>query len=130
MTTLGRWRRCQIGLPNVTIMSGVNRCTSVGQKYNELVEFADHLEMKFDAVAVWDDDDVYLPDLLATHAEILANRTWSNAVSIVSAYFQHRKSSMPLVAFHGSIAVRRDLLAKVLGSTLLARPSIRSICRC
>ncbi len=35
----------------------------------------------YDAVAVWDDDDIYLPEHLAVHVQVLATSPWSKALT-------------------------------------------------
>lgn len=110
---LGTLNETLVDSPDVMIMSTPHRSSSVGQKYNVMAAFAGMpmaMDMDFDAVAVWDDDDVYLPEHLATHAEILENHNWSKPSSIVSAYFDPPKIEAAHGRFHGSIAVRRDLL--------------------
>jgi hypothetical protein len=110
---LGTLDETKVDLPNVTIMSTPHRSSSVGNKYNVMVAFADKvLGIEFDAVAVIDDDDIYLPSHLSTHASILQNHGWSKPSSIISAYHEPPAIESARGRFHGSIAVRRDLLIK------------------
>lgn len=97
-------------IPNVAVMSTTKRSPSIGEKYNEMLRCVDGID--YDAVAVWDDDDVYLSGYLASHAEVLAGHAWSKPSSIVSAYFEPPKVEAAHGRFHGSIAVRRDLVEK------------------
>lgn len=97
----------------VSIISTPHRCSSVGEKYNVMLRgWEDSSRFAYDAVAVWDDDDVYLPEHLTTHAAILVEHKWSKPSSIISAYFNPPKIESAQGRFHGSIAVRRDLLEK------------------
>jgi hypothetical protein len=112
---LGTLLHCEIDEPyrsQVSILSQTARCSSVGEKYNLMLRMWHDSWFNFDAVAVWDDDDVYLLDHLSTHAAVLANHGWSKPSKIVSAYHEPPAIEDARGRFHGSIAVRRDLLGK------------------
>lgn len=100
------------GESQVSILSLPHRCSSVGEKYNEMVRTWHDSWFDYQAVAVWDDDDIYLPDYLSTHAAILGSHGWSKPSRIISAYHQPPAEEDARGRFHGSIAVRRDLLEK------------------
>lgn len=95
------------------VISTPKRAQSVGAKYNTMVDFLLDRGIRFDAVAVWDDDDIYLPDHLATHAATLRESAWSKPSQIVSAYHQPPALENAAGRFHGSIAVRRDTAIKI-----------------
>jgi hypothetical protein len=99
----------------IWIMSTHDRAPSVGEKYNMMMRTLNASDLAYDAVAVWDDDDVYLPDYLATHAEILASHPWSKPSSIVSAYFQPPMIEPAHGRFHGSIAISSTSLLHSCG---------------
>lgn len=102
--------RCCV--PGVRIMSTNVRQPSIGAKYNTMIQWLDDNEVRWDGVVVVDDDDVYNPRHWSLHAEVLADHRWSKPSRIVSAYFTPPKEEDATGRFHGSIAVRRDLIAK------------------
>jgi hypothetical protein len=113
---LGTLNGTQVDMPNVHIMSTPHRSSSVGNKYNVMVRFAELvLGLDTSMLAVWDDDDIYRPFYLCTHAEILANHSWSKPSTIVSAFHQPPATESANGRFHGSIALRRELAGKVGG---------------
>ncbi len=69
--------------------------------------------LHYDAVAVWDDDDIYLPEHLTVHAQVLATSPWSKPSQIISAYFDPPRIESAAGRFHGSIALRRDMLQEL-----------------
>lgn len=105
---LGTLAQTRCDREDVVIVSRNSRCSSVGAKYNDL--FAAMPPEDYDAIAVWDDDDIYLPDYLVTHAEVLKTAKWSKPSQIISAYFDPPRIESAAGRFHGSIAVRRDML--------------------
>jgi hypothetical protein len=112
---LGTLKDCKIAgcfESPVTILSNPDRCSSVGEKYNVMLREWHDSWFDYDAVAVWDDDDIYLPNHLSTHAAILQDHGWSKPSSIISAYHEPPAIESARGRFHGSIAVRRDLLMK------------------
>jgi hypothetical protein len=113
---LGTLEGCKIDEPynhRVSIMSSRKRSPSVGTKYNEMLEAWHDSWFDYDAVAVWDDDDIYFPEYLSTHAAILASRHWSKPSHIISAYFNPPMIESAHGRFHGSIAVRKDAVKMV-----------------
>ena len=70
-----------------------------------------------DAFVIWDDDDVYLPWHLASHAEALDNRAdWSHPAAVLSTYGIDPVSEPPRPEaaagrFHGAAAVTPECLA-------------------
>ncbi len=105
---LGTLAETRCDCEDVVIISKHRRCPSVGAKYNDL--YAAMPPEDYDAIAVWDDDDIYLPDHLATHAKVLKSARWSKPSQIISAYFEPPRVESAAGRFHGSIAVRRDML--------------------
>lgn len=95
---------------NIYIMTTPHRSRSVGHKYNVMVDFASIMIPDFEAVAVWDDDDVYLPNYLATHSLSLQEKRWSKPSTIISAYHDPPAFELSSGRFHGSIAIHRNLL--------------------
>ena len=89
-------------LNNVIIMSTNKRSHSVGAKYNLMLNYA----QGYDGVVVWDDDDIYTPQHLTSHAATLAKHPWSKPSRILSSYHQPPAQEDASGRFHGSIAIR------------------------
>lgn len=68
-----------------------------------------------DAYAVWDDDDVYLPWHLEAHAAVLLEHGWSKPSRVWTTSSGHLEQEAADGRFHGSIAIRRELLERVGG---------------
>lgn len=94
------------------LLSTVTRYPSLPAKYNAMLQYC--TEQNYDAVAVWDDDDIYLPWHLSAIAAALANGAPSAKPSVVWSMYR------PLGAqgdgpwrenaagrFHGSLAISR-----------------------
>lgn len=91
------------------------RFPSLPHKYMRLLEFA---RSDWDAAVVWDDDDIYLPWHLSTHAAALADHGWSHPSLVYSLCGAN--DGAPVVEpaagrFHGALSVRRELLEHVGG---------------
>lgn len=110
---LGTLEHTWCNLPNVYIYSTRERAPSLGEKYNMMLKYANENHAIYDAVAVWDDDDVELPDYLATHAQTLQTHRWSKPSRIISAYRNPPMEEAADGRFHGSIAIRRELVEQV-----------------
>lgn len=110
---LGTLAGCKIDEPyreHVSILSTEVRSSSVGEKYNEMIGVLESSGYEYDAVAVWDDDDIYLPSHLSSHARVMQDHRWSKPSTIVSAHFQPPQREPSNGRFHGSIAVLRGLV--------------------
>lgn len=68
-----------------------------------------------DAYAVWDDDDVYLPWHLESHHSVLERHGWSKPSHVWSTYGGDLHIEQADGRFHGSIAIRTELLERVGG---------------
>lgn len=110
---LGTLEHAWCSLPYIYTYSTRDRAPSLGEKYNIMMRLANAHHATYDAVAVWDDDDVYLTDYLATHAKTLRNHRWSKPSRIISAFHQPPMEESGAGRFHGSIAIRRDLVEEV-----------------
>jgi hypothetical protein len=110
---LGTLERTWCALPNVYVYSTRERAPSLGEKYNIMLRLANEHYASYDAVAVWDDDDCYLPDYLATHARTLQDHRWSKPSRIISAFHQPPMEEPGTGRFHGSIAISRELVEEV-----------------
>jgi glycosyltransferase involved in cell wall biosynthesis len=107
---LGNLKDCKIDAPNIFILSSNTRCSSVGFKYNLAINF---LNEEYDAISVWDDDDIYLPEYLSYHAEILKNNEWSKPSKIITAYTDPLSIENASGRFHGTLAIGKKLLIEV-----------------
>jgi glycosyltransferase involved in cell wall biosynthesis len=117
---LGTLQGCRINMPGVLVISTKHRAQSVGAKYNTMVDYLIDQQIPFDAIAVYDDDDIYLPNYLASHAQALASHFWSKPSQIISAYHQPPAVESGAGRFHGSVALWRDYanyLSRLHGQT-------------
>lgn len=110
---LGTLASTKCDIPSVIILSQSQRCSSIADKYRVILERID--SNSYDAVIVWDDDDIYLPWHLRAHAAVLAGHGWSKPSWIWSAYHNPPQLESAAGRFHGSIAIRRDLLNRIGG---------------
>lgn len=108
---LGTLSTTEGDFPNVMVMSTIKRCNSVGAKYNLMMNYSGG----YDAVVVWDDDDIYCPHHLSTHAAVLKQYLWSKPSKIISSYHQPPAEEDASGRFHGSIAIRTDYVKQVGG---------------
>lgn len=107
---LGNLHRTEVDVPGVHIFSTMRRADNLGHKYNQMFEIADSLQIRYDAVVVWDDDDIYLPHHLENHAKALQQSMWSKpsrAITDVSTTLENIGSDG---RFHGSIAAMYDVV--------------------
>jgi hypothetical protein len=119
---LGTLEECHCRIDNVTILSQSARCPSIASKYNVMLDRLtkrgfDVLDFDYDAVVVWDDDDVYLPYHLQAHAAALTMTgvDWSKPSRIWSAYHQPAEQECAAGRFHGSLAITKSLLHELGG---------------
>lgn len=106
--TLGTVER---DIPNVLVMSTNKRSHSIGAKYNLMLNYA----QDYDGVVVWDDDDVYTPQHLTSHAATLAKHQWSKPSRILSSYHRPPAQEDASGRFHGSIAIRTEFIKSLGG---------------
>lgn len=69
----------------------------------------------WDSVAIWDDDDLYLPDHLTNHAKALETFDWSHPSSVWSTYTSKPEIEVATGRFYAAAAVRRDWLEEFGG---------------
>lgn len=94
---------------NYAIISVRERCGSLPFKYRLMVEkFAAMFCRNWDAIAVWDDDDIYMPHHLELHNHRLQTKSLSYFKNILSTYTGELKLENSAGRFHGSIAFDRD----------------------
>jgi hypothetical protein len=98
------------------VQSTPSRFSSLPAKYNAMLATERVLSSScWDAVAVWDDDDVYLPNYLSAHAEALRHREWSHPEFVWTDYTGRLAREPAAGRFHGSVVVKRELLSQLGG---------------
>jgi hypothetical protein len=119
--TFDSQREREAGEPdNWALVSSHERFPSLPAKYDYLLELALHtFAPQADAVAVWEDDDIYFRGYLSAHASALGRERLSKPTQVLT---DHRASVPKVLAmisargcFHSSMAFRRDLIEEVGG---------------
>lgn len=93
-----------------SIVSTSTRCANLGAKYNQMVAADDGWA---DAFAVWDDDDLYLPDHVANNVAAMRSPegrgtwSWSQPSNVWSTYTGSPELEASAGRFHGSLFVAR-----------------------
>jgi hypothetical protein len=105
--------------PTWRIWSTAGRYGSLPEKYAALMGLLAAWWPEWEAVAIQDDDDIYGPQWLSSHAEALRSAAWSQPSRIWSL-FGWDGQGLPALEptagrFWASAAVRRDLLERVGG---------------
>jgi len=106
----GILNECVCDLENVYIIATSKRAESLSNKYNEMVDFANKNNIEYDAVAMFDDDDVYLPKYLEAHAKTMEENMWSKPSKIISAYLNPPIIEDARGRFYGSLALTKYML--------------------
>lgn len=113
------------GGENWDMMSFRYRCDTFGQKFNRLCKMAK--DLGYDAVVVFEDDDIYLPGHVEAHAKVLASHRYSvPSRKVVDCHRKHpigllewsdlREETNPLpTGLHGSWAFWLDMWEAVGG---------------
>lgn len=85
------------------------RFPDLGSKYNALARLAIS-ELDADFLAVWEDDDIYLPWYLAAHLEAvrITGRLWSKPSRVLSLYTGSLQEEPAAGRFHASIFLTRE----------------------
>lgn len=96
---------------NWQVWSNTKKFPSLPAKYAFLVARAN--EWGADAYCAWDDDDIYLPWHLSSHARGLSTAGWSHPSKVWSLYTGSLVLESAADRFHGTLAVRRDFAERV-----------------
>lgn len=100
------------------LMRDDRRQPTLPMKYNAML-VTEAAFFDYDAVVVWDDDDIYLPHHLSAIAGVLKTNSWSHPLQVLSTYGTEPGEVPRLESaagrFHGSLAIRRDLLTNIGG---------------
>lgn len=68
------------------IVSSVSRFSTLPDKYAAMLSMLDLWWPEWEAVTIMDDDDVYGPDWLQSHADALKSAAWSHPKNILTSY--------------------------------------------
>jgi glycosyltransferase involved in cell wall biosynthesis len=99
---------------NWALLSTTNREPGIVEKYNRMLELAQEFG-PFDAIALWDDDDLYLPNHLHYHAEVLKDYELSYPSHVFSTYTGQRLIEPSGGRFWASLAIRSDAFLRTGG---------------
>jgi hypothetical protein len=90
----------------IVVQTG-SRVPTLPQKY--LLGFLECSDLDFDAVAIWDDDDLYFPHHLLNHSKALEHGPFSKPSTIYSTYTGTIQPESAAGRFWGSCAMRREV---------------------
>jgi hypothetical protein len=85
------------------------------RKYAPMLAYARQHSTPTDAWIVWDDDDVYAPWHLQAHADALELSRWSHPTWAWSTYGGLHSRHLNARHYHGSLAIRDDLMGELGG---------------
>lgn len=95
------------------LISVPHRFKTLGEKRNACAALA---SMDVDAYAIWDDDDIYMPWALQSHAKALETGEWSRpSIYLTESEDGTLKRRKTNGLFHASWAFRRSVWAEVGG---------------
>jgi hypothetical protein len=101
------------------LWSTSDRSPGIVAKYNRMLDLPfirDELERGvYDAIALWDDDDVYLPTHLEQHAKALENHELSYPSEVLSTYTQKVETEKSGGRFWASLAIRMKSFSDIGG---------------
>lgn len=101
---------------NITLVSSLQRCVGIVEKYERMIYLADYLCLEYDAIALWDDDDIYLPEHLANHAKTLQFPVdWSYPTNVYSTYGNQLRAEESGGRFWASLAITRKSFERIGG---------------
>lgn len=90
---------------DMAIITTTEREPGIVAKYNKMIELSRQFG-DFDAIALWDDDDIYLPDHLSNHAQVLQVHNMSYPSLVWSTYTGKREIESSGGRFWASLAIR------------------------
>lgn len=99
-----------------SLVSVGERFSSLPAKYHAMLELENVWQSSaWDAVMPWDDDDIYLPHHISSHAAVLAKHGWSYPEHVWSLYTGRPELEATGGRFWASCAARVDLLRRIGG---------------
>ena len=105
---------------NWALISTTSREPGIVEKYNRMLELAQEFG-PFDALALWDDDDIYLPNHLHYHAQVLKDYELSYPSRVYSTYTGQRLIEPSGGRFWASLAIRYKAFVRTGGFVLTRR---------
>ena len=111
----GRARELGEDYPQVLFVSTSVRCPGIVAKYNTMLKLVEGIE--YDAIALWDDDDLYLPTHLESHARVLRAfpNDWSYPNLVYSTYGGKPHAEESGGRFWASLAILRSSFERIGG---------------
>lgn len=97
----------------ITVVRMAERAENLLAKYQQGLSYAEVIGIKFDAVCVVDDDDIYLHDHISQHAKVLRDKLWSYPDKVFSTYMHTFRVEGSGGRFWASSAYRRTALSKI-----------------
>ena len=94
------------------VFTSPRRIPTISDKYNILLE---RMYNFTDIVAVWEDDDFYLPGYISAHVRALKDAEYSKARTVLSDYTGKLAVEGADGRFHSSMAFRTALIKRVGG---------------
>lgn len=110
----GRARELTETYNQILVVSTSIRCPGIVPKYNTMLKFVEGIE--YDAIALWDDDDLYLPKHLESHASVLKFPVdWSYPNLVYSTYGNQLRAEESGGRFWASMAILRSSFERIGG---------------
>ncbi len=101
--------------PRYRIVSSSSREPSLPAKYNSMLELANKENIEYDAVCVWDDDDVYLFRYLEWTACIFNLGFKISKPSKVLSTYSGFEEELGKGRFHGSLSIHKSIVESLGG---------------
>ena len=98
------------------IISIARRFRSLPEKFNALAGLA-----RGEILVVWEDDDIYLPHHISSHATAMDGHLWSKPSKVLSDYTGEIREEDATGRFHASIAMTRQAFIQCGGWPLTLR---------
>jgi len=95
----------------ISVFTSDTRFSTMGAKYNAMVKEATDAGIEWDAIAIWDDDDLYFPKHLLHHANVMliGGSKWNHPSWVFSTYGQALRTEETGGRFWASSALTRQL---------------------
>lgn len=104
------------GTGNVIVYRMPERAKHTLDKYNQMLTQANRLGIEYDSIALWDDDDLYLPHHLSTASKALMAGSWYTWPQwTFNAYKDDVNKTETGGRFWASMTIRRSTLERIGG---------------
>ena len=85
------------------------RARHLSEKYDDMVNMLEKANQNYDVLAVWDDDDLYLPNYLENMSKTLQNHRWCKP-SIAGIVQANKFSLVPTRgSFHATLGISKEI---------------------